>query len=64
MPHNPVTLAVSSVGRVMGAADALDLNTWFRITLPGGDGTGGAAGGVRTPVLHRPEWSPYQEYLG
>jgi hypothetical protein len=58
MPDNVVTLAVSSVPRVCGPGDGLDLKSWFRIALPG------APGGVaRQPVLHAPKASPYDEYF-
>lgn len=58
MPANPVTLAVSSVGRVCDAADGLDLRTWFRISLPSA-----AEGEALRPVLHAPKVSPYGEYF-
>jgi hypothetical protein len=58
MPVNQVTLAVSSVERILAAADPLDPRAWFRIQLPAGDCEG------RHPVLHDPKLSPYNDYFG
>ena len=58
LPQNPVTLAVSSVGRVLGAADPLGDGTWFRIDLPSA-----GADTARRPVLHPADDSPYDEYF-
>lgn len=57
LPANPTSLAVSSVERVLAAADPLDARAWFRIQLPtGGDSPG-------RPVLHPAGDSPYDEYF-
>jgi hypothetical protein len=58
MPSNSVTLAVSSVERILGASDPLDPRAWFRIQLPS------SASESRCPVLHDPKVSPYNEYFG
>jgi hypothetical protein len=55
---NPITLAVSSVDRVVQSADPLNLREWNRIALPIGADTG------CRPVLHPPESSPYDAYFG
>lgn len=60
LPPNPATLAVSSVERVLSAADPLDPRAWFRISLPAG--TAGADTGSR-PLLHAPDLSPYDMYF-
>lgn len=58
MPKNKVTLAVSSVQRVLKAQDPLDPRAWFRIDLPNnGSET------VTRPVLHDPDDSPYNDYF-
>ena len=56
LPANPVTLAVSSVERVVGATDPLDDRIWFRVSLPSGADTAGV------PVLHQGP-SPYDDYF-
>jgi hypothetical protein len=58
MPVNQVTLAVSSVERILAAADPLDPRAWFRIQLPSGEVE------QRHPVLHDPKHSPYNDYFG
>lgn len=58
MPPNPVTLAVSSVERVVAAQDPLGASSWFRIEVP----TAGADT-ARRPVLHPADDSPYDEYF-
>jgi hypothetical protein len=55
---NPITLAVSSVDRVLNSNDPLDVREWSRIELPIGADTG------CKPVLHQPESSPYDAYFG
>lgn len=55
---NQVTLAVSSVERVLVSDDPLNLREWSRIELPGGADT------IYRPVLHPPESSPYDSYFG
>lgn len=55
---NPITLAVSSVDRVTGSSDPLNLREWNRIALPVGADTD------CRPVLHPPESSPYDAYFG
>lgn len=57
MPANPVTLAVSSVERVVTAEDPLSDSCWFRIVVPTGADTAGR------PVLHAAEDSPYDDYF-
>ena len=57
IPSNPVTLAVSSLDRVLGADDPLADSVWFRVSLPSGAETGGV------PVLHG-DASPYDDYFG
>lgn len=57
LPSNPVTLAVSSLERVLGADDPLADSVWFRVSLPSGAETGGV------PVLHG-DTSPYDDYFG
>jgi hypothetical protein len=57
MPHNPVTLAVTSVPRLAGFSDALDPNAWYRMVITGSDTK------ARRPVLHDTVQSPYQEYF-
>lgn len=61
-PHvlvaNPITLAVSSVERVLRSVDPLNLREWNRIQLPVGADT------ECRPVLHPPESSPYDSYFG
>lgn len=59
MPANPVLLAVSSVERLAQAADPLDNQNWFRISVP----TDPTTVLVRTPVLHPAEKSPYDQYF-
>lgn len=60
MPANNVTLAVSSVPRVLAASDPLDPRAWFRIPLPrrkeGADTDS-------SPVLHASAESPYDDYF-
>jgi hypothetical protein len=58
MPRNNVTLAVSSVQRVLEAADPLDPRAWFRIDLPA-NGSDTAS----EPVLHAADDSPYDDYF-
>lgn len=58
LPGNEVVLAVSSLERVLSAADPLDPRVWFRITLPDGADTAD-----KNPVLHN-DGSPYDEYFG
>jgi hypothetical protein len=55
---NPITLAVSSVDRVVQSTDPLNLREWNRISLPIGADTD------CRPVLHPPESSPYDAYFG
>lgn len=57
MPHNPVTLEVTSMVRLGAANDALDPSAWYRIALAGSDTE------QRRPVLHDTSESPYQEYF-
>lgn len=58
MPVNQVTLAVSSVERILASSDPLDPRAWFRIQLPSSDSP------QRRPVLHDPKYSPYNDYFG
>lgn len=58
LPANKVTLAVSSVDRVLAATDPLDPRAWFRIQLPTTDVL------ERNPVLHDVKHSPYDDYFG
>lgn len=60
LPPNQATLAVSSVERVLSAADPLDPRAWFRISLP--PRTAGADTGTR-PLLHAPDATPYDMYF-
>jgi hypothetical protein len=62
MPANSVTLAVSSVPRVLESGDPLDDSCWFRVDLPNLPGE--TLEVPRTPVLHPSEESPYDEYFG
>jgi hypothetical protein len=62
MPPNPVTLAVSSVPRVLSAADPLDPRGWHRIKLPSRTAGSGADTDPR-PVLHPKKASPYDDYF-
>jgi len=55
---NQLTLAASSVERVLASNDPLNLREWSRIELPGGADT------QYRPVLHPPESSPYDSYFG
>ena len=55
---NQLTLAASSVDRVLASNDPLNLREWSRIELPGGADT------QYRPVLHPPESSPYDSYFG
>jgi|LauGreDrversion4_1035100.scaffolds.fasta_scaffold09085_2 hypothetical protein len=57
LPGNPVQLAVTSVQRLISAADPLDPKVWFRINIPGGAETG-----TGRPVLHNGA-SPYDDYF-
>lgn len=59
MPPNAVTLAVSSVPRVLGAEDPLSDAAWFRIQVPGT----GRADTTCVPVLHPAHASPYDDYF-
>lgn len=55
---NPITLAVSSIDKILGSDDPLNLREWSRIEiLPGADTD-------NRPVLHPPESSPYDSYFG
>lgn len=56
-PPNTIVLAVSSAKRVLGAADPLDPQNWFRIEIPMG-----RADTERKPVLSLQN-SPYDEYF-
>jgi hypothetical protein len=58
LSQNPITLAVSSVDRVLESQDPLNLKEWSRIQLPVGADTG------CRPVLHPPGSSPYDSYFG
>ena len=58
IPVNQILLAVSSVERVLTAADPLDPKVWFRIQLPKSDIE------VRSPVLYDTKHSPYDDYFG
>jgi len=54
---NPVTLAVASSQRVLGARDPLDPRVWHRIQLP-------KASNTPRPMLHKDsDSSPYDEYF-
>jgi hypothetical protein len=55
---NPITLAVSSVEKVLGSIDPLNLREWSRIEIQPGADT------ENRPVLHPPESSPYDSYFG
>lgn len=58
LPGNEITLAVSSVGRILGSADPLADGAWFRISLPEAE----RSDTVRRPVLHTAA-SPYDDYF-
>lgn len=60
MPANPVLLTVSTVDRLLHATDPLDDAIWHRLALP----AGAPSGGLRTPVLHPADDSPYDDYFG
>jgi hypothetical protein len=58
LPANRITLAVSSIDRVLTATDPLDPRAWFRIALPVGETQD------HQPVLHDTKRSPYDDYFG
>jgi hypothetical protein len=59
IPANPITLAVSSVERLVESHDALDPSQWHRLQVPGS----GRADTNCVPVLHTPKDSPYNDYF-
>lgn len=59
IPANAITLAVSSVPRVLRSADPLSDAAWFRVTLPGS----GRADTECRPVLHSAAHSPYNDFF-
>lgn len=59
VPANAVTLAVSSVPRLLAATDPLEDAAWFRVAVPGS----GRSDTRCAPVLHSSEDSPYNDYF-